>query len=42
MLHIADLIRRRYPERGDAIVTRLVWASAIALAVGAGLLLLAR
>lgn len=40
MLHVVRLIARRYPERADRIVAVLVLASASALALGPGLLLL--
>jgi hypothetical protein len=42
VLHIVHLIRRRYPDRSEAIIARLFIASGAALALGAGLLLLAR
>jgi hypothetical protein len=42
MLHIVHLIRRRHPDRADAIIARLFIFSAAAVALGAGLLLLSR
>ena len=42
MLHLVRLIRRRHPERADAIVTRLVLLSAAGVAFGGGLLRLSR
>ena len=42
MLHIVHLIQRRYPGRGDSIITRLLVVSGVAMALGIGLLLLAR
>ena len=42
MLHLAHLVRRRHPERADAIVRRLVLLSAAGVAFGGGLLLLGR
>jgi hypothetical protein len=42
MLHIVHLIRRRYPDRSGAIVARLVIVSGAVLALGVGLLFLAR
>ena len=37
MLHIVQHIRRRYPERGDAIVAGLLIVSGVVLALGVGL-----
>jgi hypothetical protein len=42
MLHLVHLIRRRHPERADAIITRLVLLSVAGVALGGGLLLLGR
>jgi hypothetical protein len=42
MLHLVHLIRRRHPERADAIIARLVLLSVAGVAVGGGLLLLGR
>lgn len=40
MLHVVHMIRRRYPHRASTITRSLVLASASALLVGAGLLIL--
>jgi H+/Cl- antiporter ClcA len=40
MLHIARLIKRRYPERASAVIRLLLIASAIGVAAGFATLLL--
>jgi hypothetical protein len=42
MLHIVKLIRRRYPNTSDRIISTLFLLSASALAIGVGVLLLTR
>ena len=42
MLHIVHLIERRYPERSKRVIARLLLLSGAGLALGVGLLLLAR
>lgn len=40
MLHLVRLMERRFPQRAPRIVAALVFASASAVALGLGLLLL--
>jgi hypothetical protein len=41
-MHIAKLIRRRFPERSGTIISTLILLSGAGIALGIGLLLLLR
>jgi hypothetical protein len=40
MLHVVKLLQRRYPNSSDRIISTLFLASASALTIGVGILLL--